>query len=47
MPKAALLCFIPGHNWREANLVQSGEEGEECEQERGNDELIFIEELQE
>jgi len=39
-----LLGFIPGDDWREANLVHAREEGEEGENQRGPNELVFVEE---
>lgn len=39
-----LLSFIPGDDWRKTNLVHAREEGECCEDERGPDELVLVEE---
>jgi hypothetical protein len=39
-----LLSFIPGDNWREADLVHARKEGKEGENERRPDEFVVVEE---
>ena len=42
--RSCLLGFVPSDNWRKTDLVHAREEGEGCEDERGPDELVLVEE---